>query len=150
MLQVKALNTKGTSENSQEIRERTRVDRIPVPHRVAYDRASHTLSINVPATCLPLTAIVETVINENHPITAWQVIDTLDLQVSGLVPTYKEKSLDQMGSRSDRAMGRSFDEPIAVNDDYNPRVRVKLCLQTHPEHCGEFVEAECKYSSLAE
>ncbi|KAJ8910183.1 hypothetical protein NQ315_004523 [Exocentrus adspersus] len=47
-----------------------------------------------------------------------------------------------MGSRGDRGMGRTFDEPIAVNDDYNPRVRVKLCLQTHPEHCGEFVEAE--------
>ncbi|KAJ8967553.1 hypothetical protein NQ314_002869 [Rhamnusium bicolor] len=151
LFKVKALNTKGTSENSQEIKERTRVDRIPLPQRVAYDSASHTLSINVPATCLPLIAIVETVSNENHPITAWQVVDTLELQVSGLIPTYKEKSLDQMGTRSYKGVGRSLvDEPIGVNDDYNPKVRVKLCLQTHPEHCGEFVEAELGYAHIRE
>ncbi|CAH2015543.1 unnamed protein product, partial [Acanthoscelides obtectus] len=148
LFKVKALNTKGTSETSQEIRARTRVDRIPVPQRVAYDRASHTLSINVPATCLPLIAIVETVSNENHPITAWQVVDTMELQVSGLVPTYKEKNLDQITSRGYQ---RSLvDEPIGVNDEENPRVRVKLCLQTHPEHCGEFIEAEMGYAHIRE
>lgn len=47
-------------------------------------------------------------------------------------------------------MTRSFgnarsldDEPIGM-DEYSPRVRVKLCLRTHHDHCGEFVEAECK------
>ncbi|KAG5872503.1 hypothetical protein JTB14_030866 [Gonioctena quinquepunctata] len=149
LFKVKALNTKGTSENSQEIRVRTRVDRIPVPQRVAYDKASHTLSINVPATCLPLIAIVETVSNDNHPITAWQVVDNMELQVSGLVPTYKEKSMDQMISRIYK--GRSLpDDPIGVNDDDSPRVRVKLCLQTHADHCGEFVEAELGYAHIRE
>ncbi|XP_023012158.2 hemicentin protein echinoid [Leptinotarsa decemlineata] len=149
LFKVKALNTKGTSENSQEIRERTRVDRIPVPQRVAYDRASHTLSINVPATCLPLIAVVETVSNDNHPITAWQVVDNMELQVSGLVPTYKEKNMDQIKSRFFK--GRSLtDDPIGVNDDESPRVRVKLCLQTHSDHCGEFVEAELGYAHIRE
>lgn len=142
---MKALNTKGNSDNSQEIKVTTRVDRIPLPQRVSYNRASHTLAINVPATCLPLIAIVESVANENHPITAWQVIDTLPLQVSGITPTYKEKNLDEIENR--RSGGRSLvDEPIGVNDDYNPRLRVKLCLRTHHDLCGEFVEAERKSS----
>lgn len=119
------------------------MDRIPLPQRVAYDRSSHALSINVPATCLPLVAVVEAMSNENHPITAWQVVNTLPLQVSGLIPTYKETNLDN--SHNYKAAGRSLvDEPIGVNDDYSPRVRVKFCLQTHSEHCGDFVEAECK------
>lgn len=148
LFKVKALNTKGIGENSQEIRATTRVDRIPIPQRVAYDRASNTLSINVPATCLPLIAVVETVSNDNHPVTAWQVIDTIPLQVSGLIPTYKEKSLDKMMTRGlGNALGRSLaDEPIGI-DEYSPRVRVKLCLRTHHEHCGEFAEAELGYAN---
>ncbi|CAH2015545.1 unnamed protein product, partial [Acanthoscelides obtectus] len=70
------------------------------------------------------------------------------LSVSGLVPTYKEKNLDQITSRGYQ---RSLvDEPIGVNDEENPRVRVKLCLQTHPEHCGEFIEAEMGYAHIRE
>ncbi|CAH1154135.1 unnamed protein product [Phaedon cochleariae] len=149
LFKVKAINTKGTSDNSQEIRARTRVDRIPLPQRVAYDRTSHAISINVPATCLPLVAIVEMVSNENHPVTAWQVVDTLRLQVSGLMPTRQEKGLEQMGGRAFK--GRALvDEPIGVNDEDSPRIRVKLCLQTHPDHCGEFVEAELDFTHIRE
>ncbi|XP_050294369.1 cell adhesion molecule DSCAM-like isoform X2 [Anthonomus grandis grandis] len=149
LFKVKALNTKGIGENSQEIRATTRVDRIPVPQRVAYDKAANTLSINVPVTCLPLVAVVESISNDNHPITAWQVIDTLPLQVSGLVPTMKEKSLDKMMTRSfGTPMGRSLaDEPIGMEEYSTPRVRVKLCLRTHHDHCGEFVEAELGYAN---
>lgn len=82
------MNTKGIGENSQEIRATTRVDRIPVPLRVAYDKSANSLSINVPATCLPLVAVIETISNENHPVTAWQVIDTLLLQVSEKIFIY--------------------------------------------------------------
>lgn len=81
VLQVKALNTKGVGESSNEIRATTKVDQIPMPQRVAYDKTSNSLSIIVPATCLPLVAVVETVSNENLPITAWQVITTIPLQV---------------------------------------------------------------------
>lgn len=52
-----------------------------MPQRVAYDKSANTISINVPATCLPLMAIIESISNDNHPVTAWQVIDTLPLQV---------------------------------------------------------------------
>lgn len=144
-MQVKALNTKGNSENSHEIRAATKVDRIPLPQRVAYDPSSHTLSINIPATCLPLIAVVETINNDNLPISSWQVVDTLPLQVSGLMPTYKEANLDQIGSRNYKGAGRSLvDEPIGVNDDIDSKVRVKLCLRTHHDLCGEYIEAERK------
>lgn len=81
VVQVKALNTKGVGESSKEIRATTKVDQIPMPQRVAYDKTSNSLSIIVPATCLPLVAVIEAVSNENLPITAWQVIDTIPLQV---------------------------------------------------------------------
>lgn len=148
VFKVKALNTKGVGEDSQEIRATTRVDRIPIPQRVAYDKSSNMLSINIPATCLPLVAVIESVSNDNHPVTAWQVIDTLPLQVSGMTPTYQERSLDKMMTRSfGNALGRSLvDEPIGM-DEYSPRIRVKLCLSTHRDHCGEFVEAELGYAN---
>ncbi|XP_076265763.1 hemicentin protein echinoid isoform X3 [Rhynchophorus ferrugineus] len=148
LFKVKALNTKGIGDNSQEIKTTTGVDRIPLPQRVAYDKSSNMLTINVPATCLPLVAIIESISNDNHPVTAWQVIDTLPLQVSGISPTYQEKSLDKMMTRGfGNALGRSLvDEPIGM-DEYSPRIRAKLCLSTHKDHCGEFVEAELGYAN---
>ncbi|KAL1506126.1 hypothetical protein ABEB36_005549 [Hypothenemus hampei] len=146
LFKVKALNTKGVGDNSQEIRVTTRVDRIPLPQRVAYDKQSKILSINVPATCLPLVAVVETISNENYPVTAWQVIDTLLLQVSGSIPTFKEKSLDKMLTRNFANARSLVDEPIGMDED-SPRVRVKLCLRTHHDHCGEFVEAEMGFAN---
>lgn len=141
------MNTKGHSENSQEIGASTLVDRIPQPHRVAYNPNSHTLSINIPATCLPLVAVVETNNPDTMPITTWQVIDTLPLQTSGNFPTYKDANLDQLSSRNYKGAGRSLvDEPIGVNDNFQTRVRVKLCLRTGHQHCGEPLDAECKYN----
>lgn len=145
IFQVKAINTKGYSSYSQEIGLATRVDRIPTPHRVAYDPSSQTLSLNIPATCLPLIAIVETNNVDTLPIPTWQVIDQLTLPVSGLVASYKEANLDQMTSRNYKAAGRSYvDEPIGVDDEYQTRVRVKLCLKTQPDYCGDYIDAECK------
>ncbi|KAF5284702.1 hypothetical protein FQR65_LT13455 [Abscondita terminalis] len=140
---VKALNIKGNSDDSQEITLTTHVDKIPHPMRVAYDPTTHRLSINVPATCLPLIAVVETISSEHLPLTNWQVVDTFALQVSGISPTYKEATLLQLGSRNYKGMGRSLvdEEPIGVSDDINTRVRVKFCLRTH-HHCGEPIQAE--------
>ncbi|CAG9859876.1 unnamed protein product [Phyllotreta striolata] len=140
LFKVKAVNTKGVSDNSQEIRDRTTVAVIPVPQGVEYDKNANVVSINVPATCLPLIAVVEAVSNEHHSITAWQVIDTIELHVSGVEATYKDKDLHQVGYVHYR--GKALvDEPIGVNDEETPKIRVKLCLQTHPEHCGEFIDA---------
>lgn len=52
--QVKAYNTKGHSEYSQETVAMTKVDRIPAPQRVTFDPVSHALTINIGATCLQL------------------------------------------------------------------------------------------------
>lgn len=52
--QVKAYNTKGHSEYSQETVAMTKVDRIPAPQRVTFDPESHALTINIGATCLQL------------------------------------------------------------------------------------------------
>lgn len=141
---MKALNIKGNSDNSQDVGVSTRVDRIPLPQRVAYDPSSHALSVNIPPTCLPLVAVVETINSDNLPLTNWQVVDTLQVQVSGISPTYKETVLDQMTSRQHKGLGRSLvdDEPIGVNDDNTSRVRVRLCLKMHHDRCGEYVEAE--------
>ncbi|XP_017769905.1 PREDICTED: hemicentin-1 [Nicrophorus vespilloides] len=150
IFKVKALNTQGQSENSQEISATTRVDRIPLPDRVAYDPATHALSINIPITCLPLVAVVES-LGHDLPIPSWQVIDTLPLQVSGLTPTYKEANLEQLIARSYKVSGRSLaDEPIGVNDDYSSKIRVKFCLRTHDEHCGNFVDAELGHAYIKE
>lgn len=83
------------------------------------------------------------------PITTWQVIDTLPLQTSGNFPTYKDANLGQLSSRNYKGAGRSLvDEPIGINDNFQTRVRVKLCLRTHQEHCGDPMDAECKYFLL--
>lgn len=120
-----------------------------MPHRVAYDPATRGISINLPQTCLPLIAVVEAITNENIPVpvATWQVVDTLPLQVSGSGPTYKEAILEHISAyKAYKNTGRSLvdDEPIGVTDEVNTRVRVKLCLRTHVEHCGSYVEAERK------
>ncbi|XP_065156046.1 hemicentin-1 isoform X2 [Atheta coriaria] len=144
VFKVKALNTQGQSDNSAEIAVTTRVDRIPIPQRVAYDSSSHSLTINIPMSCLPLIAVVES-LTHDLPIPAWQPVDTLNVEVSGVTPTYKETNLEKLIARlqHNKGIGRSLvDEPIGVNDDYASRVRVKFCLTTHHEHCGDYVEAE--------
>lgn len=143
------MNTKGKSENSDDYTQITKVDKIPLPNRVAYDPATRGLSINIPATCLALNAVVESMSNENTPIPSWAYVTTLPVLVSGLGTSYKEALLDTISAaRSYKNTGRSLvdDEPIGVNDDYNIRVRVKFCLKAHHEHCGEYVEAERRFS----
>lgn len=142
-LKVKAFNTKGNSDNSDEYSQTTKVDKIPIPHRVAYDPSTRGLSINIPPTCLALIAVVESMTHENTPVPVWQVVDTLPLQVSGTTSSYKEALLDNIGaSTSYKNTGRSLvdEEPIGITDD--ARVRVKLCLRAHHEHCGDYIEAE--------
>lgn len=145
IFKVKALNTKGHSSNSQEIGVSTRVDRLPIPHRVEFDPASNLIRINIPATCLPLIAVVETNNIETMPIPSWQVVDRLTLHTSGLDPTFREANLGEMNSRGYKAAGRSLaDEPIGVDDEFHTKVRVKFCLRTQQEYCGEYVDAERK------
>lgn len=115
---------------------------------MAYDPSSQSLSINLPQTCLPLIAVVESISGESMPVATWQVVDTLPLQVSGSSPSYKEATLEHIGSYKaykNTARGLVDDEPIGAADEGSQRVRVKLCLRTSVDHCGSYVEAESKF-----
>ncbi|XP_044734690.1 hemicentin-1 isoform X2 [Chrysoperla carnea] len=154
VFKVKAVNTKGTSDMSDETTVTTNVDKIPIPQHVTFDPNTNGLTINVEPTCLPLVAIVECMANDNLPIPAWQVIDTLPMDVSGVDPTYKETILDHMdASRLYKSnSGRSLvdEEPISVADEYNTRVRVKFCLRESQDLCSEYTEADFGQSYIKE
>ncbi|XKL61368.1 hypothetical protein PGB90_008425 [Kerria lacca] len=153
---VKAYNNKGHSNYSDEITAVTMVDRIPAPQRVTFDPESHTLSIYVGATCLELVGKVETLITHIHDAT-WQKIETLDLNLSGNLETIKEATiLSVIGRRHNN--GRSLDESDfeASSDELvtekveDVRVRVRLCLTTDHDICGDYTEAEVGSSYIRE
>lgn len=148
---VKALNTKGTSDYSNEVNYMTKVANIAPPQNVAFDPSTKTLAINVGATCLSLMAIVESVVHMNTMQPAWQIVDTIPLQVNGNGATYKEtviEHLDAMTSSTQskvngRVLVEDGDQPILLNGDgMQTKVRVKLCLKNNNEHCGEYMEAK--------
>ncbi|XP_055680977.1 hemicentin-2-like isoform X1 [Lutzomyia longipalpis] len=150
VFKVKALNTKGNSEYSNEIATTTKVSKIPPPLHVTFDPNSRVLAINVGATCLSVIAIVESVVNGDTLQPAWQIVDTIPLQVSGNAPTYKETVIEHLviprRSTSGRSLGggspNDDDLPLALSDELQPKVRVKLCLRKNHEHCGEYTEAK--------
>jgi echinoid len=107
------------------------------------------LGVSVDPTCLALVAIVESVINGNTPMAAWQVIDQVPLTVSGNSATYKEFVIDDMTpARRSSARSLGDDElPPALDDELNLRVRVKLCLKSNVEHCSDYKDAISKFYS---
>lgn len=153
VFKVKALNTKGSSEHSNEIIKTTKVDHIPMATQVTFDPKSRTLGVTVGPTCLSLIAIVESVINEGTPMAAWQIVETVQLQNSGNARTHKETVIEHLVTArrsSARSLGVPDDDFPPLNDDLNPRVRVKLCLRVNHERCGEYTEAESKFLSIKE
>lgn len=60
MIQMKAYNTKGHSNYSEDASAVTKVDRIPAPQRVTYDPDTHALTLNIGATCLRMVSSVST------------------------------------------------------------------------------------------
>lgn len=157
LVKVKALNTKGASEYSNEIMLTTKVDRIPPPLAVTFDPATRSLGIDVAATCLALNAIVESVVNGDTSMAAWQVVDTIAIVGTGQTRTHRDLVIEnQVTARmsSARSLGGSGggsgsvggveDDFASLEDDLNPRVRVKLCLKVNHEHCGDYTEAESK------
>lgn len=152
VFKVKALNTKGSSKYSNEIATTTKVSKIPTPIHVTFDPNSKVLVVNVGATCLALMAVVESVINEHTSMAAWQIVETIPLSVSGNVATSKEIVIEQLmlygvrksHSRSLPGSAQDEDFTLPLEDDTDPRVRVKLCLKGQPDHCGEYSEAESK------
>lgn len=148
VFKVKALNTKGSSEYSNEIIKTTKVDHIPAPLHVSLDPKTQTLGVTVGATCLSLIAVVERVMHEGTPMAAWHIAETIPLQNSGNGPTHKEQVIRDLIPRksSARSLGIPDDNfPPLNEDELNPRIRVKLCLRVNIERCGDYVEAESEY-----
>ncbi|XP_055597992.1 hemicentin-1-like isoform X2 [Uranotaenia lowii] len=144
VFKVKAFNAKGNSEPSNEIATTTKVSKVPIPLHVGFDPETRQLGVNIGATCLSLIAIVESIGYHDSPISTWQVVQSIPLAVSGSRPTFKEEILDNMISAR-RSSARSLgddDLPMALEEEIPPRVRVKLCLKSNHEHCGEYVDAE--------
>lgn len=152
VFKAKALNTKGSSEYSNEIMTTTKVDKIPPPLHVTFDPASRTLAINIGPTCLSLIAMVESVINGDTPMAAWQIVETVQMGGSGHSPTQKKTIIEHLVTArrsSARSLGTTVDNDFPpLEDELNPRVRVKLCLLANHEHCGEYTEAESKFSKI--
>lgn len=141
------MNTKGNSDFSNEIATTTKVNKIPIPSHVTFDPDTRILTVNVDATCLALIAVVESVVNGDTPMAAWQIIETIPLSVSGNGPTHKEAVIENLVTAR-RSSARSLgDDDLAapLEDELNPRVRVKLCLRVDHEHCGEYTEADSKF-----
>lgn len=153
VFKVKALNTKGNSEYSNEITKTTKVSKIPSALHVSYDPMTHMLGVNVGQTCLALVAVVETVLHGDTHIPEWHIIDQIPLHASGSTPTYKESKVDNIiipkrSSSVARSLEDEEDFTMALEDDSTPRVRVKLCLRGNPEHCGDYTVAESKLFSM--
>lgn len=123
---MKAVNTKGQSNYSNEITVTTKVDKIPAPEQVTFEPGSRTIAFSVGATCLPLVGVAEALAGAG-----WRVLDTVPLRLSGVSPTAQEAALEPASPRDPR--------PLA---DQNPRLRLKLCLQINQEVCSDYTEAD--------
>ncbi|KAJ2949823.1 hypothetical protein O0L34_g11139 [Tuta absoluta] len=132
---VKAVNTKGQSNFSNEIAVTTKVDEIPPPEQVTYDPSSRTLVFTAGATCLSLVGVAEGL----GAVGGWQVVDTVQMTLSGTSSTVQEAVLEPPVKPS-RSTGRHFAEPPL--DELNPRLRLKLCLQPNQDICSNYTEAE--------
>ncbi|XP_017490220.1 PREDICTED: neural cell adhesion molecule 1-like [Rhagoletis zephyria] len=148
MFKVYALNSKGSSGYSNEALATTKVSKIPPPLHVTYDPDSHVLGINVAATCLSLIAIVESLVNRETPMATWEIVDTVTLLPSGAEATFKEAVINHIPqtthySASGRTLGNAEDITLALAETaQGPTVRVKLCLRTNHDHCGQYANAE--------
>lgn len=72
---MKAVNTKGQSNYSNEITVTTKVDKINPPEQVTYDPSTQAIAFTVTPTCLALVGVVEGLANMGGTA-GWQVIIT--------------------------------------------------------------------------
>ncbi|XP_049534631.1 hemicentin-1-like [Anopheles darlingi] len=155
IFKVKALNTKGVSEHSNEVTATTKVENVPIPLNAAFDPETKVLTLKIAATCLSMVAIVESVLYGDTPMAAWHIIEKIDLLVDGHEPTYRETEIKHFVANR-RSNGRSLginsleDIPLPIEDELNPRVRVKLCLKINHEYCGDYLEADIGPSLVQE
>ncbi|KAL4702686.1 hypothetical protein ACJJTC_018695 [Scirpophaga incertulas] len=137
IFKVKAVNTKGQSNYSNEIMVTTKVDKIPPPSQVTYDPVTRTIAFTVSPTCLSLIGIAEG-LEGIAGSGSWQVVDTVNLRLSGSM-ILQQASVLEIPNKPARKTSRVPEPPL---DDLNPRMRLKLCLQVNQEICSDYVEAE--------
>ncbi|XP_034950627.1 hemicentin-1 isoform X2 [Chelonus insularis] len=127
---VKAYNTKNHSDYSEEKIFTTTVAKIPAPQRVSFDPESGSLVITAGPTCLSVVAFIERF--EGGSNDPWRIVNEWPLEVLGSAPTTKDGILD---------------DPETSHTE--PRLRVRLCLQSDKQKCGEYTEAETQAGALA-
>lgn len=119
---VKAVNTKNSSDYSDEKKFSTEVAKILSPQYVNYDPESGSLAIKLGQTCLALAAWVEKLLENSNSRwespTVWTVDG--DSQIENIVHN-PESSHDKI------------------------RFRVRLCLFKNSQKCGDWVEAQSKF-----
>lgn len=69
------------------------------------------------------------------------MVDTIPLQLSGSSSMIQEAILEPPAKPS-RSTARHFAEPL---DDLNPRLQLKLCLQSNQDICSNYTEADSKF-----
>lgn len=74
---MKAVNTKGQSNFSNEITVTTKVDKINPPEQVTYDPSTQNIVFTVTPTCLSLVGVVEGISTASGS-SVWQVNIFLD------------------------------------------------------------------------
>lgn len=152
VFKVKALNTKGSSEYSNEITRTTKVSKIPKALQVTFDPMTKILGVDVGSTCLALIAVVESVVHEDAYKPEWRIVKQIPLHASGSSATHEKSFVENIQIPRSRNAARSLehnedeDLTMALEDDPIPNVRVKLCLKGNPEYCGDYTVAESKFS----
>ncbi|KAL1139642.1 hypothetical protein AAG570_006620 [Ranatra chinensis] len=144
LFQIKAYNTKGQSNYSDEAAAMTKVDKIPAPQHVTFDPDTHSLFINVAATCLKLIGMVE--VSTGIYKDEWRIVDTVPLPPKSTSHRHEGKLNSLMPRRAAKTSGRSLDD----HSIDSVRVRVKLCLETNTDTCGDYTEAEIGPSYMRE
>ncbi|CAH0770951.1 unnamed protein product [Bemisia tabaci] len=154
VFKMKAYNSKGHSDYSEEAYAMTKVDRIPAPQRVTFNPETLDLTLNIAATCLQLVGVVEATTSQLAD-PDWHIIETLHLEASGSGSSRQEATISSLASRR-ASTGRSLDDPVedqllvdrSMADEV--RVRVRLCLRSSQDTCGDYTEAEIGPSYVKE
>ncbi|XP_071454831.1 cell adhesion molecule Dscam1 isoform X1 [Hetaerina americana] len=143
VFKVKAYNTKGNSNYSDEVTATTKVDRLPEPQRVTYDPKSRIVTINIASSCLQFVGLIEAT---DERTGEWHHAETV--VISGT--TLREVELPDRDIEDISAGLGSIMVHTTPPSNLERHVRVRLCLQSNQDICGEYVEAEIGPSYIKE
>lgn len=154
VFKVKAFNSIGDSNYSDEVKAITTVDRIPKPLQVTYNPNTHDLYIKTEATCLPLVAKVEAGAELPDENTQWWAVGE-PLRMTIGAPSICKEKLVLMHHNNPGSTGKSLDQyfrgvPHEIIPQKKLLVRVKLCLASEQNHCSSYVHADVNPSSMIE